>query len=84
MEGGDLYDEQKEGDGGCLRNPTEMGAKRRGDPWNVRRQVGSRRKETTHWTRYGLTPFLRRRERSEGDSTLSKPPFTSRKRVETL
>jgi len=64
--------------------PTETGAKERGDPWNVRRQVRSLRKEPTHWTKYGLTPFLRRRERREGDSTLSKPPFTLRKRVETL
>jgi len=64
--------------------PTEKGVKRRGDPWNVRRQVRSLRKEPTHWTRYGLTPFPCRRERSEGDSSLSKPPFTSRKRVETL
>ena len=64
--------------------PTETGAKERGDPWKVRRQVRSLRKEPIHWTRYGLTPFLRRRERSDGDSTLSKPPFTSRKSVETL
>jgi len=64
--------------------PTEMGVKRRGDPWNIRRQVWSLRKEPTHWTKYALTPLLRRRQRSEGDSTLSKPPFTLRKRVETL
>jgi len=73
-----------EGDGGSLGDPTKTGAKGRGDPWNVRRQVRSLRNEPTHWTRYGLTPFLRMRERSEGDSTLSKPPFTLRKRVETL
>jgi len=59
--------------GGAL---TETGAKRRGDPWNIRGQVRSLRKEPTHWTRYGLTPFLLRRERSEGASTLSKPAFT--------
>jgi len=64
--------------------PTNMREKERGDPWKVRRQVRSLRKEPTNWTRYGLTPFLRRRERGEADSTLSKPPFTSRKRVETL
>jgi len=84
VEGGDVYDKQERGDGESLRDPTETGAKERGDPWNVRRQVRSLRKEPVHWTRYGLTPFLRRRERREGDSTLSKPHFTSRKRVETL
>jgi len=64
--------------------PTETWVKRRGDPWNVRRQVRSVRKEPTHWTRYGLIPFLQRRERSEGDSTLSNPHFISRKSVEAL
>jgi len=64
--------------------PSETGANERGDPWNVRRQVQSLRKEPTHRTGYGLTPFVRRKERREGDSTLSKPPFTLRKRVETL
>ena len=45
--------------------PTETGAKVRGDPWKVRRQVRSLRKDPTHLTKYGLTPFLRRRERRE-------------------
>jgi len=67
-----------------LRDPTETGENDRGDPSNVRQQVRSLRKDSTHWIRYGLTPLLRRSERSEGDSTLSKPPFTSRKRVESL
>jgi len=71
MEGGDVYNEKNVGDGRSLRDPTETGAKRRVDPWNVRRKVLSQRKEPTHWNRYGLTPFLRTRERSEGDSTLS-------------
>ena len=32
VEGGDVYDEQKGGDGGSLRDPTETGAKSEGTP----------------------------------------------------
>ena len=67
-----------------LRELTETGVNRRGDPWNVRPQVRSLRKEPTHFTRNGQSPFLRRRQRNKGDSTLPNRPFTSRKSVETL
>jgi len=63
VEGGDVYDEQKRGDGGSLRDPTETGAKEGGDPWNVWSQddrllsnILSRVKKCK---RFGITPPFR-------------------------
>jgi len=64
--------------------PTETGANTLGDPWYRSRQDLLERKDLVQDTRYGLTPLaLRMPPRVEG-FTLSKPPFMSRKSVETF
>jgi len=64
--------------------PTEPGAKIFGEPWYRSRHVLPDRKDLVKETRYGLTAFaLSILHRADG-FTLSKPPFRSRKSVETF
>jgi len=64
--------------------PTESGAKIFGEPWYRSRHVVPDRKDLVEETRYRLTAFsLSMRQRADG-FTLSKPPFLSRKSVETF
>jgi len=48
MERRNIYDESQGGDGGALRDAHGDGSERAGDTWNVRWQVRSLRKESTH------------------------------------
>jgi len=64
--------------------PTETGAKVFGEPWYQSRHVLPDRKDLVQEMRYGLTAFtLSILHRADG-FMLSKPPFMSRKSVETL
>ena len=84
MEGGDVYDEQKRGDGGSLRDPDRDGSEEARGPLERQAAGAVPDERADPLDQVWADPFLRSRERSEADSTLSKPPFISRKRVETL
>jgi len=64
--------------------PTATGQKTLGAPWNMSRHWRLERKDLIQATRYVETPPLARTVASLFAQTLSNPPLTSRKRVETL
>src|ERR1700761_6225867 len=64
--------------------PTDTGAKVLGEPWKRRRHCLLVRKLPIQEVRYLWAPFALRAEVSWEGSTLSKPPFMSRKSEEDL
>jgi len=64
--------------------PTETGENNLGEAWNSSRHMRLVRKLPTHAVRYLWAPFPRSADVSWPGSTLSNPPFMSRKIDETL
>jgi len=64
--------------------PTATGANTLGDPWYKSRHDLPDRKDIVQDTRYGLTPLALSMPQRVAGLTLSKPPFMSRKSVETF
>ena len=64
--------------------PTQTGAKTLGDPWKRNGQDLPVRKDPVQDIRYGLTPLAESIPQRVEGLTLLKPPFISRKRVETF
>ena len=84
VEGGNVDDKQKRGDGGTLWGTHGIWRIFFGEPWKRRRHFGLVRKLLTHETTYLCAPLPLSAAVSWDRSTLSKPPLMSRKREETL